>query len=117
MALDDFSPSNGQNRVGIEIWWKGAVDGSDLKTQQKIKEISKIVKKLITQFGDRFTIMKVQNRPGNDHSTALTLKPYWDPPTALAKEKLQRSTISFQELMQVQIEEWMRGVVAIGGRG
>jgi hypothetical protein len=103
--------------AGIEIWGKGALDGSDLKTQQKIKEISKIVKELIAQFGDRFTVMKVQNRPGNGYSAAHVLKPYWDPPTALAKEKFQRSTISFQELIQIQIEEWTREVSAIGGRG
>jgi hypothetical protein len=62
--------------------------------------------------------MKVQNRPGNGYSTAHTLKPYCDPPTALAKEKLQRSTISFQELMQIQIErvhargrgDWRQGI-------
>jgi hypothetical protein len=45
--------------VGIEIWGKGALDGSDLKTQQKIKDISRIVEELIAQFGDCFTIMKV----------------------------------------------------------
>jgi hypothetical protein len=117
VTFDGFLALKQAEWVGIEIWGKGALDGSDLKTQQKIKEISKIVKELITQFGDRFTIMKVQNRLGNGYSTAHTLKPYWDPPAALAKEELQRSTISFQELMQIQIEDWTRGVAAIGDRG
>jgi hypothetical protein len=104
--------------IGIEIWGKGVLDGSDLKTQQKIKDISRIVKELIAQFGDRFTILKVQKRPGNSHTTAHNLKPYWDPPTALLKEKFQRSTVSFQELMQIQIEEWTREVPqVVGGKG
>jgi hypothetical protein len=97
---------------------KGVLDGSDLKTQQKIKDISRIVKELIAQFGDRFTILKVQKRPGNSHTTAHNLKPYWDPPTALVKEKFKRSTVSFQELMQIQIEEWTREVSeVVGGKG
>lgn len=91
--------------IGVEIWGKGALDGSDLKTQLKIKEISKVVKELIVQFQDCFTIRKVQKRPGNSYSTAHDLKPYWELPTALAKEKLQQSTVLFQELMQIQIEE------------
>jgi hypothetical protein len=104
--------------IGIEIHGKGALDGSDLKTQQKLKEISKIVKELIAQFGNRFTIMKVQKRPGNSHTTAHDLKPYWNTPTAQAKDKLQRSRASFEELMQIQIEEWTREVSkVVGGRG
>jgi hypothetical protein len=104
--------------IGVEIWGKGALDGSDLKTQLKIKEISKVVKELIAQFQDRFTIFKIQKRPGNSDPTSHNLKPYWDPPTALAKDKLQRSTVSFQELMQIQIEEWTREISGfVGGEG
>jgi len=104
--------------IGVEIHGKGALDGSDLKTQQKIKEISKIVKELIAQFADRFTIMKVQKLLGNSHTTAHDLKPCWNAPTALAKEKLQRSKASFQELLQIQIEEWTREVsTVVGGKG
>ena len=104
--------------IGVEIWGKGALDGSDLKTQLKIKEISKVVKELIAQFQDRFTIRKVQERLGNSYSTAHDLKPYWEPPTVLAKDKFQRSIVSFQELMQIQIEEWTREISGfVGGEG
>jgi hypothetical protein len=81
------------------------LDRSNLKTQLKIKEISKVVKELIAQFQDCFTIFKIQRRPGNSDPTLYNLKLYWDPPTVLAKDKLQRSTVSFQELIQIQIEE------------
>lgn len=36
--------------IGIEIRGGGALDGSDLRTQQKIKEIAKAVKELIDRF-------------------------------------------------------------------
>lgn len=45
--------------IGIEICGRGALDGSDLKTQMKIKEISGIVKQLVEKFQSRFTISKV----------------------------------------------------------
>jgi hypothetical protein len=40
----------------------GALDGSDLRTQQKIGEMSGIVKKLIEQFGESFNIRKMMRR-------------------------------------------------------
>lgn len=39
--------------ICIEVQVGGALDGSDLQTQQKIEEMSGIVKKLIKQFGER----------------------------------------------------------------
>ena len=45
--------------IGIEIRGRGALDGSDLKTQIKITEISRIVKQLVEKFQYRFTISKV----------------------------------------------------------
>lgn len=104
--------------VGVEIHGRGALDGSDLKTQQKIKEISKIVKQLIAQFGDRFTIKKIQKRPGDNHTTCHNLKPYWDMPTTAAKDRLRIFTSSFQDLMQIQVEEWTREISGVvGGPG
>ncbi|KAJ9640278.1 hypothetical protein H2199_005817 [Coniosporium tulheliwenetii] len=90
--------------IGIEI------EGSDLRTQQKIKEMSKIVKRLIERFGERLTIGKVQRKPGDRHGTYGDLKPYWRKPTAQAKENLRRCKASFEEVMQIQIEEWTREV-------
>jgi hypothetical protein len=90
--------------VGIEIWGGGALDGSDLGTQQKIQEMSGIVQQLIDRFGDTFTILKVARKK----SLAHNLRPYWNSASATAKQKLLIGKASFEEIMQIQIEEWMR---------
>lgn len=90
--------------IGIEVRGGGALDGSDLRTQQKIEEMSGIVKKLIDQFGEAFTIGKVAPKKPLFHN----LRPYWDSPSAMAKQKLQAGKASFEELMQIQVEEWTR---------
>lgn len=96
--------------IGIEIRGDGALDGSDLLTQQKIKEICKIVKKLIDLFQDLVTIRKVQRKPGDYYNTFHDLKSYWKKPAVQAEENLRRCRASFEELMQIQIEEWTREV-------
>ncbi|KFY26211.1 hypothetical protein V491_01399 [Pseudogymnoascus sp. VKM F-3775] len=45
--------------IRIEVSGRGALDGSDPQTQEKIKEISGIVKTLIEQFGEKLTIRKL----------------------------------------------------------
>jgi hypothetical protein len=90
--------------IGIQVQGKGALDGSDLKTQQKIQEMAGIVKQLIDQFGTAVTILKVA--PGK--SLCHNLRPYWNPPSAASKKKFQVGKASFEELMQIQIEEWTR---------
>lgn len=95
--------------IGIEIRGGGALDGSDLQTQLKIQEISGVIKQLITRFpGERFSIKKIQRKPGSSYAAFHDLKPYWTPPTAQTKQNLQHCRASFAELMQVQISEWTR---------
>jgi len=99
--------------IGIEIWGGGALDGSDLGTQQKMKEMSGIVKQLIDRFGDAFTIKKIAREKALFHN----LRPYWKPVSAAAKQRLKVGKASFEELMQIQIEEWTRqssGIVQVG---
>lgn len=45
--------------IRIEVFGRGALDGSDPQTQEKIKEMSGIVKTLIEQFGEKLTIRKL----------------------------------------------------------
>ena len=78
----------------------GALDGSDLQTQKKIKEMSNIVKQLIEQFGTALAIQKYRGQ------FVHNLRPYWNAPSAAAKQKLRAGKASFQELMQIQIEKW-----------
>jgi hypothetical protein len=95
--------------VGVEIRGGGALDGIDLQTQLKIKEVSGVVKQLIIRFPrERLSIQKVQQKPGNSYRTCHDLKPYWTPPTAQTKQNLRNCRASFAEVMQIQISEWTR---------
>jgi len=99
--------------IGIEIKGGGAIDGSDLKTQQKIKEICNIVKKLINQFLERLTVAKVWRDGGPFYANCHDIKAYWKRPTDQSKKRLQNGAASFEEVMQIQIEEWTRKVSGI----
>jgi hypothetical protein len=90
-------------RIGIELWGEGTIDGMDVETQQKIKEIAMVIEELIGQFADKVTVAKVSKGGLISHD----ITSYWNPPTTAAKTELQRDkTCSFEELMQVQIEAW-----------
>ena len=93
--------------IGIEIRGRGALDGSDLKTQIKIKEISGVVKHLVQTFGTRFTISKVAvDQEGYSRSVYHNLRPYWDSPTSEDRASVLRGDPTIQALMRVQIDDW-----------
>lgn len=98
--------------ICIEVRGGGALDGSDLRTQQKIEEMSGIVKKLITRFGEKLTIRKTMRRDDGQW-TSHDMRPYWDKPTSMAKLRLPAGKVTFEELMQIQIEEWTRKISPI----
>jgi hypothetical protein len=83
------------------VYVGGALDGSDLHTQKKIKEMSRIVKQLIEQFGTALAIRTYRGQ------FVHNLRPYWNAPSAAAKQKLLAGKASFQERMQIPIEEWI----------
>ncbi|KFY66178.1 hypothetical protein V496_02144 [Pseudogymnoascus sp. VKM F-4515 (FW-2607)] len=98
--------------ICIEVRGGGALDGSDLRTQQKIEEMSGIVKKLIMRFGEKLTIRKTMRRDDGQW-TSHDMRPYWDKPTSMAKLRLPAGKVTFEELMQIQIEEWTRKISPI----
>ncbi|KFY89228.1 hypothetical protein V500_05856 [Pseudogymnoascus sp. VKM F-4518 (FW-2643)] len=63
--------------IGIEVRGGGAPDGSDLRIQQKIKEISGIVKELIKQYGEKLTIRKMM-RNDDGQWKSHDLRSYWN---------------------------------------
>ena len=92
--------------IGIEIRGRGALDGSDLKTQIKIKEISGILKQLVEKSQSRFTISKVavDQQRYSRRSVSHNLRPYWDPSAPEERESVRRCTFKVQALMRVQID-------------
>lgn len=95
------------SRVEVHIEGGGAPDGSDLRTQLKIKEISRVVEDLITQFGHGFTIVKVLKQRYRVIDT-YDLTHYWDKPTPDGVEEFRAGDASFEDLMRIQIREWTR---------
>ena len=96
--------------IHIAIHGGGSLDGSDLGTQLKIQEISKVVKKLLERFPGRLKITKVLAIEGQRRRSGADLTVYWQSPTKDVKERVRRGAASFQDVMQVQIETWTREI-------
>ena len=90
--------------IKVEIRGGGPLDCSDLRSQMKIKEIAKVVQKLIAQFpGERFSIVKVW-----EDKSSYDLKPYWDGDPSVSNPYLEhcRDHLSFRQVMQMQVAGW-----------
>jgi hypothetical protein len=95
---------NQAERIKVEIQGGGPLDCSDLRSQIKIKEIAKVVQKLIVQFpGERFSIVKVW-----EDGSSFDLKPYWDGDPSVRNPYLEycREHLSFRQVMQMQVAGW-----------
>jgi hypothetical protein len=92
--------------IGIEILGLGALDRNDLRTEQKIKNMSTVVTKLVDRFQERFTIVKLVPTIEGSPPTPYDLRPCWNEPTQETRERVQAGTASFEEYMQTKIEEW-----------
>jgi hypothetical protein len=91
-------------RITIEITGDGDLAGTDLPTQEAIRTIAPIVKALIDQFQDLFTISKVLSLD----NTSQNITAYWSAPTTKAKSRYRKSKASFEEIMNVQLEYWSK---------
>lgn len=97
--------------IQVEIPGGGTLRGEDLLTQMKIREVARVVRDLILQFGpDRFRIQKYLQYPGQRFATTNDLTSYWDAPTADDRKSVRNGWASFPELMRVQISEWTREI-------
>ncbi|KAH8669217.1 hypothetical protein BGZ61DRAFT_364150 [Ilyonectria robusta] len=97
----------------VEIWAKGALDGTDYETQDTIRKMAGAVQELIDKFGDRFSIWKMRleeermNCGSDDYiGEPHNITAWWDGPPFESWRRLEQGTASFQELMQDQIESW-----------
>jgi len=96
---------NNAEQVTLVLHGRGLLDGSDLATHQTMKDISFVVRRLIEHFGDRFTIKKRLDR--GSYPTR-SLRSYWDAPTDFARRNVRRGEATFEQVMQVEMEEWTR---------
>jgi hypothetical protein len=106
---DIFLFTNAQH-ITLVLYGRGLLDGSDLATHQIIKDISYVVKLLIQKFGDRFAIRKMISR-GDDHEgnhPSRSIRSYWDPPTETARQNVRGGKATFEQVMQIEVEEWTR---------
>jgi hypothetical protein len=97
----------------VEIWAKGALDGSDFETQDTVRRMAGAIQELIDKFGDCVSIWKIrledwQTNCGNDNSVGepFNITAWWDTPPEESWAALGQGTSSFQELMQDQIASW-----------
>lgn len=104
------------DQIVIEISGGGPANGADLLTQLKIKEISHIVQQLISRFGRKLAVRKSRSKISAASNAFLKkspqvfdLLPYWTPPTDQTFQNFDRGGASFEELMRVQISEWVLG--------
>jgi hypothetical protein len=110
--LRELLKLEGVQEIVIRIQGCGAKDGSDFLTQLKIKEICKAVKDLIAKFGTRVTIQKERLKLDSDlpqlPQGIFDLTPYWNRSSAQARNNFRNGKASFEEVMQIQIEDWIK---------
>ncbi|KAL5592864.1 hypothetical protein FOBRF1_013172 [Fusarium oxysporum] len=97
----------------VEIWAKGALDGSDFETQDTVRRMAGAIQELIDKFGDCISIWKIrlhdwETNCGHDNSVGepFNITAWWDKPPEESWAGLGQGTSSFQELMQDQIASW-----------
>lgn len=116
--LRDLLLFTNARRVTIALVGGGVLNGSDLATHQTIKDISFVVKLLLDGLGDRLDITKAverQGRVGRTQTHARSLRMYWVPPKTEARDMVRDGEeATFEELVQVEIEEWTRISTRIG---
>lgn len=93
----------------IQIQGKGPTAGTGFGTQQKIKELCRVFRDIISMHGDRLTLEKACNIQAPQlHPDPIDLKPYWNAPSAEAIYRMAHGKPTIRDMMQVQIAEWTK---------
>lgn len=92
-------------KVVVKLRGGGMLDGSDLATHQTIRNIAVAVKVLMVQFGDELDVVKEVLRENRPYK-AQSIRSYWEAPTRAVKERVRDGTGTFEDIVQVEIEEW-----------
>lgn len=100
------------DRLTLEIFGEGTLEGSDSKTQRLIQDICSVVQRLIILFGNKFNVQKGSGiSPLLPSSEFHRITSYWDPPQIPARQKVCSGGATFKELMQVQVESWLANML------
>ena len=97
--------------VVIRLMGGGSGDGSDLATQLKAREISRVVKRLMGWMRGRQGVVRVEKVVAIDEVCQLAernISGWWESPSAAGRQRFRRGRASFEEVMQMQMEEWTR---------
>lgn len=96
-------------KVLLRLRGDGMPNGSDLATQQTIRDIAVVVGELLEQFGDRLDIVKmVEGGSGGRENREQSIRSYWDKPGEAAKQRVMEGKCSFVDHIQVKVEEWIQ---------
>jgi len=118
--LRQLSRLTSAERILIYVVGGGAPNGSDLNSHLKIRQICRVVKRLLSLFGKRLRIWKVLQFSGQrfQNTEALVgqdITDYWTEPTADIKARVVDGQATFRDIMQVQTADWARCVPRLGG--
>ncbi len=94
--------------IVINVVGGDAINGSDLRSQIKIREICRIVKRLLRHFGPRLRVVKLVQINGAEESYSQVSTGCWDEPTAEVEARVLEGYASFKDIMQLLIDEWAR---------
>ena len=106
---------NSLETIVIEVVGGGAQNGSDLRTQLKVREISGVVKRLMEKFGVH-GVLKVQkstqiNQLPNSNLPNYDITEWWVPPSRNEREEFLLGRASFGSTMRIQMEAWTQFAV------
>lgn len=101
---------DGVEKVRIEIVGGGVRDGSDFRTQEKVHEISRVVRRLMRHFEGRarVRIFKVVEIRGLCSLAGQEITKWWTRPDHGVVERIRTGEGTFEDIMRVQVAEWTR---------
>ena len=114
LAVQDLRRLFGRETVRevmIRLIGGGAGDGSDLGTQLKAREISRVVKRLMGWMRGRQGTVRVEKVVEIDGVCRLAgreITGWWASPSGTARGRFRRGQATLEEVMQMQMEEWTR---------
>ncbi|KAJ3538331.1 hypothetical protein NM208_g5946 [Fusarium decemcellulare] len=102
--LKDLLRFTNARQVTLRLVGRKTLDGMDLVTHTVINRFGGVVEELIQAFGLRFDIKKCLLMRKDE---ARSIKSYWLEPTDETKERVHEGIGSFEDVMQVEINDWL----------